>query len=123
MRPPPEDWAEKSLAGNSSFVPLPADYKASAEFDGLNPAAREPEMNQVDEYLSPDAIADRWQRDHPVVADPGGAPLPNPIRASSDPAKAAASTAKFTGGRVVQKKGPGKKNKRPPGKKKTQARR
>ncbi|KAH8053752.1 Rad9 [Aureococcus anophagefferens] len=97
VRPPPEDWAEKSLAGNSSFVPLPADYKASAEFDGLNPAAREPEMNQVDEYLSPDAIADRWQRDHPVVADPGGAPLPNPIRASSDPAKAAASTAKFTG--------------------------
>lgn len=78
-------------------MPLPADYKASAEFDGLNPAAREPEMNQVDEYLSPDAIADRWQRDHPVVADPGGAPLPNPIRASSDPAKAAASTAKFTG--------------------------
>ena len=37
--------------------------------------------------------------------------------------KLKAATAKFTGGRVVQKKGPGKKNKRPPGKKKTQARR
>ncbi|KAH8098867.1 Rad9 [Aureococcus anophagefferens] len=95
VRPPPEDWAEKSLAGNSSFVPLPADYKASAEFDGLNPAAREPEMNQVDEYLSPDAIADRWQRDHPVVADPAARRC-EPHPASSD-RQGRASTAKFTG--------------------------
>ena len=53
--------------------------------------------NDVDAYLSPDAIADRWQRDHPVSHDPDGAALPHPIKASEDPAKAAVATKQFLG--------------------------
>lgn len=56
-----DDWGETSLAGESTFVPLPDRVaRAEAAFD----LADTPRASAG--ALSPDAIADRWQRDHPL---------------------------------------------------------
>ena len=56
-----DDWGETSLAGESTFVPLP-ERVARAEA-AYNLADTPPASAGA---LSPDAIADRWQRDHPL---------------------------------------------------------
>ena len=56
-----DDWGETSLAGESTFVPLP---ERVARAEAAYTLADTPPASAG--ALSPDAIADRWQRDHPL---------------------------------------------------------